>query len=182
MKIYLYSISKKKLGMELIFLHTNKHQSFYKLALLFLMKVARHVQSTLNRKFLIFLQYIKKKVLHFLLCSIVMQNIQMFYRSPVMIVVTCYFYLLFLRVTAPVRSLNTNTMTWYWCHDMTWHSSFVVSWVLISSLYPQCLILSCEVYLIWLEKCISLYMRFFCEPSQGIYKFFSYNTVQSRCS
>ena len=41
------------------FVHLYKHQSFYKLALLFLM--ARHVQSSKNRKLEIFLQYIKKK-------------------------------------------------------------------------------------------------------------------------
>ena len=66
------------------------HQSFYKLPLFFLMEVARHVQSTQNRKLVIFLQYFKKKVSQLLLCSIVMQNIQIFYGSPVMFVVTCY--------------------------------------------------------------------------------------------
>ena len=45
----------------------------------FLMKVARYVQSTQNRKLVIFLQ----RVLQLLLCSIVMQNIQIFYRGPV---------------------------------------------------------------------------------------------------
>ena len=35
---------KQKSGVELIFLHEDK-QSHYKLALLFLMEVARHVQS-----------------------------------------------------------------------------------------------------------------------------------------
>ena len=47
--------------------------------LLFLMEVVIHVQSTQNRKFVIFLQYIKKKVLQLLLRSVVMQNIQIFY-------------------------------------------------------------------------------------------------------
>ena len=42
----LYKISKNKLGMEVIFLHADKRQSFYQLALSFLMEVARHVQST----------------------------------------------------------------------------------------------------------------------------------------
>ena len=46
----------------------------------FLMKVARYVQSTQNRKFVIFLQ----RVLQLSLSSIVMQNNQIFYRSPVM--------------------------------------------------------------------------------------------------
>ena len=44
------------------FLHANKHQSFYKLALSFLMEVAR--------KLVMFLQYSKKKVLQLLLCSV----------------------------------------------------------------------------------------------------------------
>ena len=79
----------KKLGMEFIFLHADKHQNFYKLALLFLMEVARHVQSTQNRKFKIFLQYLKKKVSQLLLCSVVMQIIQLFYGGLVMLVVTC---------------------------------------------------------------------------------------------
>ena len=55
--------------MEFIFLHADEHQS-----LLFLMEVARYVQSTQNRKLVIFLQ----RVLQLLLCSIVMQNIQIF--------------------------------------------------------------------------------------------------------
>ena len=41
-------------------MHANKHQSLSKLASPFL-EVARHIQSTQNRKFVIFLQYFKKK-------------------------------------------------------------------------------------------------------------------------
>ena len=37
-----------------------------------------------------FLQYLKKKVSQLLLCSIVMQNIQIFYGGPVMFSVTRY--------------------------------------------------------------------------------------------
>ena len=55
-------------------LHGDKHQSFYKLALSFLMEVAKHVQNTQNRKLVIFLQYIKKKLLQLPLCYIVMRN------------------------------------------------------------------------------------------------------------
>ena len=62
---------KKEVGDEVHFLHTNKHQSFYKLALSFLMEVARHIQNNQNRKLVMFLQYIKKKVLQLFLCSIV---------------------------------------------------------------------------------------------------------------
>ena len=54
-------------------LHGDKHQSFYKSALSFLIKVARHVQNTQNRNLVIFLQYIKK-VLQLPLCCIVMRN------------------------------------------------------------------------------------------------------------
>ena len=69
--------------MQFIFLHAGKHHSFFKLALLFLVEVARHAQSTQKRKLVIFLQYIKKNVLQRLLCSIVMQNIQIFCRGPI---------------------------------------------------------------------------------------------------
>ena len=45
-----------------LFMGEIKHsQSTLKLVLLFLMEVARHVQSTQNRKLVIFLQYINKK-------------------------------------------------------------------------------------------------------------------------
>ena len=70
---------KKKFEMKFSFLHADRHQSFYKLALLFLMEVARYVQSTQNRKLVMFFQYIKKKVLQLLLFSIVMQTISIFY-------------------------------------------------------------------------------------------------------
>ena len=52
---------------------------FYKLAFSFLMEVARRVQGTQNRKLVIFLRYLKKKLLPLLLSSIVRQNIQIFY-------------------------------------------------------------------------------------------------------
>ena len=60
------------------FLHADKHQSFYKLALSFLAEVTRHNQSTQNRKLVMFLQNLKKIVSQLLLRSIVMQNIQIF--------------------------------------------------------------------------------------------------------
>ena len=47
--------------MDFIFLHADKHQSFCKMALWILIVVARHVQSTQNRKLLIFLQHFNKK-------------------------------------------------------------------------------------------------------------------------
>ena len=54
------------------------------------MEVTRYIQSTKNRKLVIFLQYIKKKVLQLLLCSIVMQNIQIVYGGPATFIVTCF--------------------------------------------------------------------------------------------
>ena len=72
--------------------HFGVHQdkNFYKLHYLFLMKVARHIQSNQKRKLIIFAIY-WEKVLQLLLCSIVMQNIQILYWVPVMFVVT-YFW------------------------------------------------------------------------------------------
>ena len=52
------------------------------------MEVDVHVQSTQNRKLVIFLQYIKK-IVATVLWSIVKQNIQILYGDPVMFVVTC---------------------------------------------------------------------------------------------
>ena len=48
------------------FWHADKHQSFYKLVLSFLMEVTRHVQNTQYGKLVVFLQYIKKKLLQLL--------------------------------------------------------------------------------------------------------------------
>ena len=54
-------------------LHADKHQSFYKLQLSFLNTNYQFpILNTQNRKLVIFLQYIKKKVLQLFLCSIVM--------------------------------------------------------------------------------------------------------------
>ena len=59
------------------------------MTLLFLMEVAAHVQSAKMRKLVIFLKYLKKKYLHLLLCSIVMQNIDLFYRGLDIFVIIC---------------------------------------------------------------------------------------------
>ena len=53
---------KKEVRDGVHFLPADKHQSFYKLALSYLMEVARHVQSTQDRKLVMFLQNIKKKL------------------------------------------------------------------------------------------------------------------------
>ena len=80
---------KKDVNNGVHFLHADK-QSFYKLALLFLVEVVGHIQSTQNRKLVKFLQYLKKKSSQLLLCFIVMQKILIFYRGLVMFVVTCF--------------------------------------------------------------------------------------------
>ena len=54
-----------------------------------LKEVAKQVQSTQNRKLVIFFQYIKKKMSQLSQCSFVMQNIQIFYGGSVTFVVTC---------------------------------------------------------------------------------------------
>ena len=80
---------KKKVSNGDHFWHADKRQSFYKSILSFLMEVARHVQNTQNRKLVIFLQYFRKNVAT-AFCSIAMKNIQIFYRGPVMFIVTCF--------------------------------------------------------------------------------------------
>ena len=72
----------------------DKHQSFIKLALSFLMEVAR--QNTQSRKLIKFLQCFKKKVLQLLLCSIVIQNILIFCGGPVMFIVFMFLPVMFL--------------------------------------------------------------------------------------
>ena len=42
-------------------MHAGKHQNFYKLALSFLIELARHAQSMQDRKLVEFFKYIKKK-------------------------------------------------------------------------------------------------------------------------
>ena len=86
---------KNEVKDEVHFLHADKHQSLYKLPLSFLMEVARRVQSTRNWKMVILLQHNKKKVLF---CSLVVQNIHIFFDGPVMFFVTCFFLIFLLAV------------------------------------------------------------------------------------
>ena len=90
---FLYNISKEKVRDEVDFLHRDKHQSFNKLALSFLMEVAKLVQSTQNRNSVIFWKYTQKKEWQMLLCSFVMPNIQIFYG-----VQSCSLFLVFHKV------------------------------------------------------------------------------------
>ena len=71
------------------FWYADKRQSFYKLVLSLLMEVTRHVQNTQNGKLVIYSQYVRKNVAA-AFCSIIMQDIQIFYRSPIIFVVTCF--------------------------------------------------------------------------------------------
>ena len=57
----LYNVSKKEVRDGVHSLHVDKHQSFYKVALSFLMEVARYVQSTQNMTLVIFCNVLRKK-------------------------------------------------------------------------------------------------------------------------
>ena len=82
---------KKEVRNGIHLFHAYKHQTFYKFALWFvMMEVARHVQGNQNKKLVIFLQHIKKKLLQLLLCSITMESIQIFCGGPVIFDVTCF--------------------------------------------------------------------------------------------
>ena len=86
---YLYNISKKKLVMEFIFcmqINIKVSKSWHDW---FWWKWPD--MSKVPKIGRIFLQYIKIKVLQLLLCSVVMQNIQILYRGPGMFVFSCFF-------------------------------------------------------------------------------------------
>ena len=76
------------------------------------MEVARHVQSTQNRKLAIFSQYIKTKVWQLLLCSVFMQNIQKFY-----MIQSCSLLLVFLENDLEVLGIKVffSAQPWYVC-------------------------------------------------------------------
>ena len=76
---------KKEVRKGVNFLHADENQSFYKLKLLFLIEMARYVQSNPSRKLVMFLP----RVLQPSWCSVLMQNIQIFYGVPAMFIVTC---------------------------------------------------------------------------------------------
>ena len=66
------------------------------------MEVVRHVQNTQNKKLVIFLHYLKKKVLQLLLCSIAM----IFCGGSVIFVVACYLGIYDLFLTPGIKGLN----------------------------------------------------------------------------
>ena len=86
LKVISLQCLKKEVRKGVNFLHADENQSFYKLRLLFLIEVARYVQSTPSRKLVRFLQ----RVLQPLWCSVLMLNIQIFYGGPAMFIVTCF--------------------------------------------------------------------------------------------
>ena len=95
---YKFSISlqypKKDVGDGVHFLHENKHQSFYKLALPILIEVPKYVQSTQNRILVIFLQYVNNRnVLQILFCSIVMQKLRYFLNVQSSLLLLVWFYI-----------------------------------------------------------------------------------------
>ena len=63
---------KKEVRDGLHYFHADKHKCVYNLALLFLIEMVRHAQSTQSSKLA---RLFLKKVMQLLLCSTVMQNI-----------------------------------------------------------------------------------------------------------
>ena len=97
---------KKELSDEVDFLHADKHESLLQIDSMILMGIVKHSQSSQNSKFPISLQYLRKKVegeVDFLLviflqcikknccnCFVLYCDAkQIFYRGPVMFIVTC---------------------------------------------------------------------------------------------
>ena len=121
---------KKELRNGVQFLHADKYQSFYKMASSFFMEVARHVQSTQNKRLVIFLQYITKKVSQLLLCSIVMQNIQNFrgFQSSSLLAAYCMFPSIFLSCFFAYFHVNSlffySIKKTYWISDLIEISHF----------------------------------------------------------
>ena len=78
--------------MELIFcMQMNiKVSAVFKFSNLKVSTSFRHVQITENRMLVMYLQNLQKKLSQLLLCSIVIQNIQIFYGGPVVFVVTSF--------------------------------------------------------------------------------------------
>ena len=88
---YPFNTSKKKYreGWSSFFtsIWTSK---FLQVGIIVLMEVTRNVQSAQNTNLVIFFQYPKRNMLQLLFCSVVMQNIQIFYGCLVIFIVTCY--------------------------------------------------------------------------------------------
>ena len=127
----LYSIWKKKrLGMEFIFcMQINSKTP--KLALLFFMEMARHVQSTQNRKLLIFFQYIQKSVTTALVFYFDAKHSDIFWGS-VMFVATCWKYFFSainsLKMLPNLFDLNKLFQHILFCNHNLWKPKFHPRW------------------------------------------------------
>ena len=118
---YLYNNSKKKLGMGLIFCTQIK---LLQVGLSFLMKVARHVQSTQNKKFVRFLKCIKKKY-HNCFCVLLWNKTCRYFTSvPVMFAVTCFWVFVVKNghglldhgtLNSVVSQEGIDEMSWFYC-------------------------------------------------------------------
>ena len=82
---------KKEVRNGVHFLHANKHQ-FLQVAFIVFNGSGQTCPKYSKWEVGNFLQYTKKKVLRLILCSVVTQNIQIFYVGSVMFVVTCLYY------------------------------------------------------------------------------------------
>ena len=103
---------KKELSHDVDFVHADKHESLLQIDSMIWMGMVKHSQSSKNSKFAMSLQYVRQQwadrfkipksgclqyfcnilriIIATALYSVVMQNIQIIYRGPVMLVVTCY--------------------------------------------------------------------------------------------
>ena len=127
----LYNIWKKKrLGMEFIFCMQINIKT-PKLALLFFMEMARHVQSTQNRKLLIFFQYIKKSVTTALVFYFDAKHSDIFWGS-VMFVATCWKYFFSainsLKMLPNLFDLNKLFQHILFCNHNLWKPKFHPRW------------------------------------------------------
>ena len=130
-KIFTISEKKKKrLGREFIFCMQINIKT-PKLALLFFMEMARHVQSTQNRKLLIFFQYIKKSVTTALVFYFDAKHSDIFWGS-VMFVATCWKYFFSainsLKMLSNLFDLNKLFQHILFCNHNLWKPKFHPRW------------------------------------------------------
>ena len=102
-----------------------------KLALLFFMEMARHVQSTQNRKLLIFFQYIRKSVTTALVFYFDAKHSDIFWGS-VMFVATCWKYFFSainsLKMLLNLFDLNKLFQHILFCNHNLWKPKFHPRW------------------------------------------------------
>ena len=102
-----------------------------KLVLIFFMEMARHVQSTQNRKLLIFFQYIKKSVTTALVFYFDAKHSDIFWGS-VMFVATCWNYFFSainsLKMLPNLFDLNKLFQHILFCNHNLWKPKFHPRW------------------------------------------------------